>query len=46
MEIIYLIFTETFYDEAVKQLGENCGYDINKIKVIRGYPKFDNNGNR
>lgn len=40
MEIMYLILSETFYDECIKRFGENCGYDINKVKVIRGYPKF------
>lgn len=39
-----LVYSESAYDDAIKLYGENCGWDKNKVTVIRGYPKFDNNG--
>lgn len=37
-----LVLSEKMYDMGVKYFGENCGYD-KRIKVIRGYPKFEDN---
>lgn len=40
MEKYYLILTETMYDIAYEKFGLNCGFDIDKVIVIRGYPKL------
>ncbi len=34
-----IIFTEAFYDRAVKMNGPNCGFDPSKVIAVRGFPK-------
>jgi len=29
------------YDYLFEKYGEGCGWDKDKVIVIRGYPKFD-----
>jgi len=41
----YLVLSEAAYDKAVKEFGENCGLAKN-VKVIRGYPKFNEGKNK
>jgi len=36
-----LVYSESVYDHLEKMYGENCGFDKNKVIVLRGYPKFD-----
>jgi len=38
---ICIVYTESQYDYLQKELGENCGWDKDKVIVLRGYPKFD-----
>lgn len=37
----FLIYSEAAYDYLEKEHGDNCGWDRNKVIVLRGYPKFD-----
>lgn len=39
-QIKYIILSKSEYDTFTKHLGENCGYDSTKVKVIRGLPLF------
>lgn len=36
-----IVFHPDEYDSLIKERGANCGYDENKVIVLRGYPKFD-----
>lgn len=36
----FIILSNSEYDTFTKHLGENCGYDPTKVKVIRGLPLF------
>ena len=40
-QIKYIILSKTEYDVFSPHLGENCGYDPTKVKVIRGLPLFN-----
>jgi len=39
-QIKYIVLSKSEYDISSKHLGENCGYDPTKVKVIRGLPLF------
>lgn len=43
-EPFQIVLTEYVYDHMLKKYGSNCGFDPHRIKVIRGYPKFNDNG--
>lgn len=38
---LFIILTESQYDYFYSIFGEGCGWDSTKVKVLRGYPKFD-----
>lgn len=37
----YIVYSEAEYDYLFKKYGEGCGWDKDKVVVIRGYPKFE-----
>lgn len=41
-QVLTLVLSERMYDMAKKMYGENCGYS-KRVKVIRGYHKFEDN---
>jgi hypothetical protein len=36
----FIIYTEAEYDYLEKECGDNCGWDRNKVIVLRGYSKL------
>lgn len=36
-----IVYSEAMYDYLEKECGDNCGWDRNKVIVLRGYPKFN-----
>lgn len=37
----FIVYTEVMYDYLERECGDNCGWDRNKVIVLRGYPNFD-----